>query len=441
MAGERGAVRRIAAFALLLGAILAALPGAPARAAVPPGSCGWAARIGSGQLNVAFPDTAAQYWIAEVPLPPGGSVQLSGSYPHARYMSFIDYTDAGQSIDGLADMQIAPEQGSTNPFVTGARRTATRRSYTVNVVEGSAPASGRAPNTMYTISADGSRISPPGTVLLIYRVYEPDSGLDLTGGTGLPAITVVDPAGGRATLPVCPNDSLPETELTQRLAALGSSGSSPIPNTGLGSTNPPRWVRFTNTANGVATGGLDNEVTGTSLYPPIAGATNALPPGGFFDNVNVAYVATLYGAGFGPVLAFTAKAPTAARTVAGERRMGSGQVRYWSVCSNNGATLVYGCAHDDEVPLGARRTYRVVISTAANRPSNATAACGITWLPSGPTPQTVVILRNMLPAPSFANATQNARQGTEQQTMGPYYPVGRYYPTVSAFEQTGCKRK
>jgi hypothetical protein len=423
-----------------VGLVPAALPGAAARAEPTSNSCGWAARIGSGQLNVAFPDTAAQYWVAEVPLPPGGSVQLSGRYPHARYISFIDYTAAGQSIDGLADMQIAPEPGSTNPFVTGARRTATHRSYTVSVVEGTAPASGRAPNTMYATSADGTRTSPPGTVLLIYRVYEPDSGLDITGGTGLPTITVLDAAGGRTALPRCPDDSLPETPLTQQLAAQGSSGASPIPNTGLGSTSPPRWVRFTNTANGVATGGLDNEDTGQSLYPPIAGATNTLPPGGFFDNVNVAYVASFYSAGFGPVLAFTAQAPTTPRTVGGQRRMGSGQVRYWSVCTNNGATLVYGCAHDDEVPL-AHHDYRLVISTAANRPKNASARCGVTWLPTGPTPQTVLILRNMLPARDFANAIQNARQGTEQQTMGAFYPVGRYYPTVAAFEKTGCKRR
>jgi hypothetical protein len=422
----------------LLGAVLAGIPSAAGGAELPPGSCGWATRIGANQLNIAFPDTAAQYWVAEVPLPPGGYIQLSGRYAHARYTSFIDYTAAGQSIDGLADMQIVPEAGSTNPFVAGAKRTATKRSYSVRVVEGAAPAAGRAPNTIYTVSADGSRTSPPGTALLIYRVYEPDSGLDLEGGTGLPTITVVDGAGVAITLANCQNDSLPETGLTAQLAALGSSGSSPLPNTGLGSTNPPRWVKFTNTANGVATGGLDNEVTGVSLYPPVAGATNHLPPGGFFDNVNVAYVATFYSAGFGPVLAFSARAPTAPRTLAGGRKMGSGQVRYWSVCTNNGASVVYGCAHDDEVPLASHRSYRFVISTAANRPRNANAGCGVTWLPTGPTPQAVVILRNMLPAAGFANAIQNATQGTEVQTLGPYYPLARYYPSVSAFEATGC---
>src|SRR5207248_765784 len=172
---------------------------------------------------------------------------------------------------------------------------------------------------------------PPGTVLLIYRVYEPDSGLAIDGGVGLPAITVIDATGARATLPRCPNDSLPDTGLTKRLAEQGPSGSSPLPNTGIGSSNPPRWVKFTNTANGVATGALDNEVTGVSLYPSVAGATNALPPGGFFDNVNVAYVATFYSAGFGPVLAFSARAPTTPRTLAGWPTMGTGQVRYWSV--------------------------------------------------------------------------------------------------------------
>jgi hypothetical protein len=424
------------AAAVLLGAL--ALPGAPARAELAPNSCGWATRIGADQLNVAFPDTAAEYWIAEVPMPPGGFIQLSGSYPHSRYMSLIDYTAAGQSIDGLADVQVAPDPGSGNPFAAGADRTATQRSWTVDVVGGGAPAAGRAPNTIYSTSADGTRTSLPGTALIIYRVYEPDSGLDIAGGVGLPAIALVDATGKRTALPACPDDSLPNTGLTQQLAAQGSAGSSPLPNTGLGSTNPPQWVKFTNLANGVATGALDNQLTGASVYPPVAGATNTLPPGGFFDNVNVSYVTAFYSAGFGPVLAFHARAPTAPRTLAGWPTMGTGQVRYWSLCTNNGATLVYGCAHDDEVPLDAHGDYTLVVSTAANRPSNATIGCGVIWLPVGPAPQAVVILRNMLPAPDFANAIQRATQGTEPQTLGPYYPVGRYYGQRSAFEATGC---
>src|SRR5207245_3625638 len=173
---REGAVRRIAravhsrvALSALLAAALVALAGTPASAELGPNSCGWATRIGADQLNVAFPDTAAEYWIAAVPMPPGGFVEVSGNYPHARYTSIIDYTAAAQSIDGLADVQIQPDPGSTNPFDAGADRTASQRSYAVKVVNGAVPAgAARAPNTIYSTSPDGTRPSPPGPALLIY---------------------------------------------------------------------------------------------------------------------------------------------------------------------------------------------------------------------------------------------------------------------------------
>jgi hypothetical protein len=44
----------------------------------------------------------------------------------------------------------------------------------------------------------------------------------------------------------------------------------------------------------------------------------------------------------------------------------------------------------------------------------------------------------MLPSPHFAQAIQNVQVGHERATMGPYYPVGRYYSTTAAFERLGC---
>lgn len=419
-----------------LAAALTAAP-APAVSDTTTRSCGWVARISGDQLNVAFPDAAAKYWIALLPLPPGGHVELRGPFPHARYISFIDYTAATQAIDGIADDQIVPDGGSTNPFVAGANRGASRRSYTVQIVPGSVPAN-RAPNTIYTTSADGSKVSTPGTVFVIYRVYEPDRGLDIAGGVSLPAITIVDSTGARNALPDCPDDSLPDLGLRQQLAAAGSSGSSPLPNTGVGSRNPPVWVRYTNAANGVATGALDNDVTGDNVYPPVSSATDLAPSGGFYENIHNAYMTSYYSAGFGAVLAYRARAALTPATVDGEATMGSGQLRYWSFCTNNALTMYYDCVNDDAVAVDAAGSYTVAISTAANRPKNATTACGVTWLPAGPTPQSIVILRNMLPAPGFANAIQNAHQGSERQTLGPYYPVGTYYQSVSDFEQLGC---
>lgn len=432
----------------LLGGVSSTIGGASGPSTVPstpttitapaPASCPWVARISGDQLNVAFPDAAANYWVADVPLPAGGRIEVSGRFPHARYMSLIDYSAASQAIDGLADYQIAPDGGSSNPFLVGANRNATRRSYTVKVVSGSVPASGRARNTIYT--SNGTKVSPPGSVVLIYRVYEADRGLDITGGTGLPRLKVVSATGQSVSLPGCQSDSLPNLGVTERLANAGASGASPLPNTGLGSRNPPVWVRYTNPASGVVTGALDNQLTGNNLYPFLYTLTNTLPSGGFFENIDNAYVTSFYSAGFGPVLSFRAKAPTFPHTYDGQSPMQTGQLRFWSFCTANAATMYYACMRDDQVPVDHSGYYTVVISTAANRPRNAKAACGYTWLPAGPSPQTVLILRNMLPAPGFRHAIQDSSPGNERQVMGPYYPRGRYYSSVAAFEKQGCAR-
>jgi hypothetical protein len=118
--------------------------------------------------------------------------------------------------------------------------------------------------------------------------------------------------------------------------------------------------------------------------------------------------------------------------------MGTGQLRYWSFCTNAATTQFLACAQDDQIPTDANGFYTIVVSTAAGRPSNATEACGVKWLPKGASPQSTLILRNMLPDPSFAQAVQNARQGNEQPTMGDFYPRGQYFLHADAFEQLGC---
>jgi hypothetical protein len=63
--------------------------------------------------------------------------------------------------------------------------------------------------------------------------------------------------------------------------------------------------------------------------------------------------------------------------------MGSGELRYWSFCSNQGFanTRVNDCVHDENVPVGPDGYYAIVVSRAADRPRNAIAQCGIAWLP------------------------------------------------------------
>jgi hypothetical protein len=424
---------------------LASVPAAADAPAAGPQPCGWLLRLSGDQLNVAFPDQAARYWAAELPLPPGYHVEISGQFPHARYISFITYDPASRAIDGIADDEIVPAPGSTNPFLAGAPRGATKRAYTVYVRNQVMPTDShgvpqRARNTIYTERPDQPTKTsrPTQTAMVIYRVYEPDTGLDITGGKGLPRLSLVaDDGSQRHDIPDCADHSLPSTQpLTDGLAAAGAgAGDDSIPSTKLGGRNPPLWLRYTNAVNGVANGVLNNDRTGdTPLWPAVSSATNTIPSGGFYENVHNAYMTAFDSSSFGDILVFHGKAPTTPRTFDGELTMGSGQLRYWSMCSNTSTTQYLGCVKDDDVHLDGQGYYTVVISTAATRPTTATSACGIAWLPKGPLPSAPIILRNMLPAPTFKQAIQNASQGTELRTLGPYYPRGFYFRHASDFD-------
>ena len=395
------------AMAVGAAAMLVAL-GASAQpaAALDTRSCGWLLVGSATQVNLLFPDSAATYWQGHVPIPPGGHIELKGQFPHARYTSLTVYTGQSQAIDGINDTQIIPDPGSTNPLLPGADRTARKRSYTVRIVYGKPPASGRAPNTIYTTSADGSLSGTPLSKFSL-RIYTPDRGTGAAGGVPLPKLTIVAPLGLRIPVPECPDINIPDIGLTSLVANTSLTVDVPI---GSGA-NPPVWEKFTG----------------------LLGAS-----GGFGNNPDNAYVSTRFDARHGKVLRFRAKAPTFPATYDGQPTMGTGQVRYWSFCTNAPTTMVYACSRDDEVHVDGDGMYTVAVSSAANRPANATRECGVTWLPTGPLATAIVILRNMLPAAAFAEAVQRTEPGTEEATMGAYYPRGTYYRTASAFEATGC---
>ena len=459
---RQGTGRSLAALLAVLAsgvfAGLALVPGAGAQS-----SCGWAFRLSGDQVNAAFPDQAARYWVAQLPIPPGGQIELNGQFPHARYISFITYDPASRAIDGLHDTDIAPDSGSTNPFLAGADRTATNRSYTVHVVNGAPPANRpRDTNTVYTDNGEAAPNTktsrPTQTATLIYRVYEADQGLDITGGVGLPKITLVSDDGSLQPLPDCPSHDLPSTQpITDGFAGSGSGpGNDSIPSVELGGQDPPVWIRYTNAADGVANAVLNNPRTGAA-WPAAQQTTNMLPSGGFYENVDNAYMTTFDTASYGDALVFHGKAPITPQTFdPSDTTMGGNcpistttglpvcQLRYWSMCSNMSTTQYLGCVKDDDVALDSRGFYTIVISTPANRPkifagtptTGPAKACGIEWLPKGPLPSAPIILRNMLPGASFAEAIQNVAPGsnTEQQVLGDYYPNGYYFGHAADFD-------
>lgn len=387
--------------------------------------------------NIIYPEATTTYEAGFVPVLPGGYTEIQGQFPHSRFFSFQTSGATGKNVGGWVDYTIKPDAGSSNPFLPGADRTATHRGYTMRVVDAPMPASGPAQNTLYSTSSDGSVRSYPGTAIVTLRYYLPDRGLGRLAGVPAPTVTMVTATGLRIPTPTC-TDKVGDPGYTQLLASLGAQRD-PIPASGsLVAHRKPIWRKFVNAPTGLFGGATDNDLLSQTLYDPVSGYTAHLPAG-FFENVYINYIYTAVSPGFGQVAVFRAKLPTTPRTFDGQRRMGTGQLRFWSVCAGNyPTTATYACRVDKDMRINRHRYFTLAVSTAAARPKNATAKCGVTWLPEGPTNQTVMIMRNMLPAPGFAQAIQHVTPGHEHAQMGPYFPVGRYYRTTRSFERLGC---
>ncbi|MEU7768281.1 hypothetical protein AB0B25_24655 [Nocardia sp. NPDC049190] len=384
-------------FAVVLG-FAAAAPVAvgPASSAAAPTAdvmtnvaCGWSPRIGAATLNIAYPDTFANYWETFLPAVPGTSLTVHGDFPHARYMSFTSYAKQGEVSGSLNDQVIAADSGNVNPFRNGGDRKASAQQYTVRIVAGAPPTQPEA-NTLYTGDATG-------LVPIIYRVYRPDIGLDATGGAGLPRLTVTLPDGTNHELSECgaTNTALdPHKVYSPRLAQRPTQTTS---------AREPDWKP--------ATGG------------------------GHYPNPDNKYLATVVEPG--RVAVIRGMLPTTPATYHEQPIMGSGQVRYWSLCSNNPAsTAVATCVVDDETAVDSDGLYTIVVSTSDDRPANTAGDCGIGWL-STDAGSDLLIMRNMLPASDFRQSIQNADPTDPRSSMGSYHPEV-HYTSKAEFEATGC---
>ena len=177
--------------AVVVGVVLAVAAAAgpvPASAApqgyAPGPGCAWQLMSNSTDLNVAFPDANATYWVLPYALGPGDSIRLSGTFPAARYFSLNTYGTDLDTVDTLRDNQIRPDAGSVNPFASPAvRPPASKRAWHATVVPGAAADSR---NEIRGLPAGGQSV-PVG--FLIVRVYVPDDPNSPNGGVPLPNVT------------------------------------------------------------------------------------------------------------------------------------------------------------------------------------------------------------------------------------------------------------
>jgi hypothetical protein len=393
--------------------------------------------------NFNFPEESATYWMARFHLDGGAHIELRGRFPHGRYMSLNAYSD-GAPTDTLSDVAIKARPGHTNPFVAGNRRGAKKRGWRVEVVNESPPgdASRRAPNTLYAEPAAGSPIE------LFLRVYEPDPGYGLTGGTPLPRPLVIR-ADGTVLRgdPACESvNDADRTIPTQTIPAPVWTGARNSPGCD-GDTNPAydpiRWERFFNLNYASLAVITDCTEEGRQQRLAMGGDLQ----GGLYSNRDSAYVYAHLAREFGPVVVVQGKLPRFPRTFSEPKRMPPAQLRFWSLCTGESRVTVRtpDCLADRQVLHRSGRNYTIAVSKAADRPANARKKCGIAWLDwgdrgdgAGDPDYGLLIMRNMLVSPGFENAIQRVEQpGTEAEVMGPYFPRAQY-SSVEDFEARGC---
>ncbi len=400
-----------------------------------PRSCFWRYGPHSADpyINLAYPDAAVFYWAAVFSTPAGAQLKVSGDFAHARYQSFISYDERGRPIESLADYLIQPDAASSNPYLSSSNRNAEDRSYSVQLVN-AAPAVERAIGEYNRDAASNVLHAPAyadGQQTIIYRIYLPDDGKWPDGGVGLPAPTVVLADGSILS----GQDACDLLKTTQRLQVTADAVGIPPneyrqlisqpdkPDTWPAEI-PAKWFIQLDRASllGIYTGDINEDARRSE--------------GGFYPNLDNHYIRTIINRKHGKVFMVRGKMPQTPTTFYGDDYMEEGDMRYWSICSNQGFanTRVNDCLFDEEIPLDDNDFYTVMISRASDRPRNATKECGIAWLPMADDGDgmfdndvTVVQIRQMLAAPEFEHAIKRVSKQSElASVLGPYMPRTRY---------------
>jgi hypothetical protein len=413
-----------------------------------PRDCFWryGPSTGDPYLNIAFPDAKAVYWGAVFNVPKGSKLHIEGEFPFARYASLISYDFKGSPMESIADYLFKPTQGSINPFLDGADRTAKNRSYRIEVVN--EPISDPMQVGVYLKGQTRDKIRAPAQdsnpqQQLQYRIYARDWGTDIAGNVSLPQAVVTLEGGQvlrgqaacqalRSAQPISgdPSAMAMSKESVQKLVEdakkrVGPAGPATLPLT---------WLKTDDNTSRFAI------YTGDTTIAPNARRES----GSFYANQDNQYLRSFVSRKFGDVFVLRAKAPTTPKTVKGDVRWkDDAQLRYWSWCSNQGfgSGRVNDCLHDEEFPVDAQGFYTLVMSRAADRPRNAIKECGVGWLPmadvgdgSGETDLSLLVHRQMLGSGEFKEALIHVKTQTDlAKNLGPYMPQGRY-TTTAAFE-------
>ena len=186
-------VSTLAVGALLIALLIVAAPAlSSGKGRVAPAFpfCAWPVESTPALANEAGPDPNATYWTTPFKTGPSfRSVTIKGTYPKARFMSFVVYNDGGddftETVNGksvasaIPDYEISPDRGSVNPWQVDSLPQGRRTNFTVRLRRHVTLAEQRRLNAIPMVdtgTVEQQPIAPSEIGFVTFRTYIPSGG-------------------------------------------------------------------------------------------------------------------------------------------------------------------------------------------------------------------------------------------------------------------------
>ncbi len=408
----------------------------------------WAIRLAKplnkDSLLAGIPDPKITYLFLGTALAPFGSkVFVEGEFPHCRFFSmqispplngkeYYAQRQFGTAEVSIVDADIEPLQGHTNPFQFGANRSATNRKYKMefelttgdptalnqtahdfpyrtksNLRKGALMAY-QGPLGFKTIAGTPLPAAMQGKWdlgCLWIRYYEPDNNKGALAGVAIPKVYFQLPTGQKYF--IASDFSILQRRADTTIANRVTNNSNFNVNFGAETGWYKSWGITRSILNGISQANgwsRDSSARINAIDLGWTGRGELQPrPGNIEPHATTNNYATYLGRSItipnGMVAVLTGKLPTFPATKNGESVMQSGQVRYWSVVGIDAdpfsplpATTIHAIT-DDDVVIDNNRNYIIAYSNITDKPINAIANNGVTWVNYGTQKETGLLMR------------------------------------------------
>ncbi len=437
--------------------------------------CSWNFESTPALANEAGPDPNATYWTMPFKTDPQyTSITIKGTYPEARFASFVVYNDGGddftETVNGktvesaIPDYEIVPDRGSQNPWRVDSVPDGTSENFTIRLRRDATASSQQKRNVIPMVdtgSVEQQPVAASDIGFLTFRTYIPSGG---NTTVKLPTVIINKKVGKvtrHITMPTCNAVRIAHAMRASKVLKKIASKVSGTPETTAVVTpctvnGQPRYT------NGCA-----------SPLEWIQSSSEQI--GALFPNPSNAYISMSFYPSPGTVVVTRGLAASSPKS-AGSGKLGDSigavpvnwmqsplpyQVRYWSV--NNylvkepypvvtkgvGKNKTYGGTADYQTDINSQGQYTIVSSMPADKPSaSALSSNSATWIAmqqDQPNVAETQWIRNMMGdfpyaiqnIPRAASDTDYVTSSAVQQAMGPYYPQSAQC-AVQIFETQGA---